>query len=186
MSRKESAILTIILLAILMIFVWMLTGCRTVEKVVERERLIKDSTSVRQVDSLLVVQHDLIQQYETTLQEMRDAGVVFSEIPCPDNPNTVEITPDGGIKASGAIKSANVKESTLQLELARLRSTYDSLLHIQRKDSIQVHTQYKTITKTVSRKAQPSWYLWLIFLVAGMVLEYRFKLIRFIKQKIQP
>lgn len=183
MSRKESAILTIILLAILMVFVWMLTGCRTVEKVVERERLIKDSTSVRQVDSLLVVQHDLIQQYETTLQQLRDAGVVFIDS-CPDMPSTVEITPSGGIKATGAIKSANVKESALQLQLVRLRLTYDSLLHVKQKDSVVVNTDYKIITRTKEKKVYP-WWPWAIVFILGMMGEYKFKIIRFIKQKIR-
>src|SRR5690606_30475903 len=177
MSKRESTILTIILVAILMIFVWMLTGCRTVEKVVERERLVKDSTEVKTVDSLLIVQHDMVQGYETALTELREAGVVFIDS-CPDMPSTVEITPSGGIKASGAIKSANVKESTLQLELVRLRSTYDSLVQVKTKDSVQVKTEYKTVTRNVSRKAYPLW-PWAIAFILGMMAEYKFKIIRF-------
>jgi hypothetical protein len=184
MSRRNSAILTILLLIILMMFVWMLTGCRTVEKVVERERLVKDSTSVKTVDSLLIVQHDMVQGYETALTELREAGVVFIDS-CPDMPSTVEITPSGGIKASGAIKSANVKESTLQLELVRLRSTYDSLVQVKTKDSVQVKTEYKTVTRNVSRKVYP-WWPWAIAFALGMMAEYKFKIIRFIKQKLIP
>jgi hypothetical protein len=184
MSRRNSAILTILLLIILMMFVWMLTGCRTVEKVVERERLVKDSTAIKTVDSLMIVQHDMVQGYETALTELREAGVVFIDS-CPDMPSTVEITPSGGIKASGAIKSANVKESTLQLELVRLRSTYDSLVEIKRSDSVRVKTEYRTITREVRRKAYPLW-PWAIAFALGMMAEYKFKIIRFIKQKLIP
>jgi hypothetical protein len=185
MSRRNSAILTILLLIILMMFVWMLTGCRTVEKVVERERLVKDSTEVKTVDSLLIVQHDMVQEYETRMQELRDAGIVFNEIPCPDVPNTVEITPDGGIKASGSIRSANIKESTLIVELARARHTYDSLLQVKKSDSVIVKTEYSRITKTKTKKVYPWWPLAIVFIL-GMMAEYKFKIIRFIKQKLIP
>src|SRR5690606_17916350 len=114
----------------------------------------------------------------------REAGVVFIDS-CPDTPSTVLIAPDGSIRATGPIRSANVKESTMQAELARMRSTYDSLVEIKRSDSVRVKTEYRTITREVRRKAYPLW-PWAIAFALGMMAEYKFKFIRFIKQKLIP
>lgn len=169
----KRTIIETILVAILYIitglaFVRIVTGCRTVEKTITKTEYRTDSTHVRENDSLRIVNHDLVMSYEEQIRQYRDAGVIFDSTPCPDIPNTIEISTDGTIKASGSIKSANLNSKTDNKKVERLQQTIDSLTRVKNKESVTVKTEYKNVTRDVKKKFP--WFWLVVAFISGAIL----------------
>lgn len=162
------------------------TSCRTVKQV-ERVRTVLDSSVIEQNEGLQQVLKETIEQYEKILETASKTGVIFDTVYRDTGSLKVvnKVTFDNGkIKtAEGRILAVSQDLTDKTSELYDAHSTIDSLaIELERRDA-QLSKQVTTVTKEVKRTVWPCW-LFIVCLAAGLVLEYRFKLIQKIMKKL--
>lgn len=166
--------LSIVLLAALF------ASCRTVKQV-ERVKTVIDSSYIEQNETLQRALNETIENYEKQIEYINKSGVVFDTVYKDTGTsrviNRVEYYESGKLKsAEGRIKSINTDLLEKSTELKDAYRLVDSMgAEIEKKDA-QLSKQVTTITKDVKRKVTP-WWLFALFLVAGLILESRFKLV---------
>lgn len=151
-------------------------GCRTI-KYVEREKVKIDSSVIQQNEGLQQVLKETIEQYEKILETASKTGVVFDTVYRDTGSLKVvnKVTFDNGkIKtAEGRILAVSQDLTDKTSELYDAHSTIDSMaVELERKDA-QLSKQVTTVTKEVKRTVWP-WWLFIVCLVAGLIVEYRF------------
>lgn len=162
------------------------SSCRTI-KYVEKERVKIDSSVIQQNEGLQQVLKETIEQYEKILETASKTGVIFDTVYRDTGSLKVvnKVTFDNGkIKtAEGRILAVSQDLTDKTSELYDAHSTIDSMaIELERRDA-QLSKQVTTVTKEVKRTVWP-WWLFIVCLVAGLILEYRFKLIQKIMKKL--
>lgn len=159
-------------------------SCKTT-KYIDRVKVVTDSTVIQQNEGLKKVLTETIEQYEKDKENWEKTGILFDTIRLSDTVTVNKVVFDNGkIKsAEGRIKAVNVELWEKSTELLDAHSTIDSLsIELERKE-IQLSKKQETVIKEVTRKIYP-WWLFLLACILGMILEYRFRIISFIKSKL--
>lgn len=153
-------------------------GCNTTKEV---NKMSYDSTSLTQKDDSIRLLKSERDRFEELYNELIYSNVIFDTVRTTDTVNhfnTIYITKEGEIKASGNIKSANVSKSIIQSIILAKDKTIDSLKNVKNKVVTEVHEVVKE--KKVKRN------FWLYFFlgaaVASIVWNYKriLSLIKFI------
>lgn len=158
------------------------SGCRGAKETTTSSTEVKtETTKTDERDQKILEQSRIISEQARRIQELSSGAIFFEPetTPCPDGkPATVEITPGGGIKATGRnIKSATVSKSKVQEDYNILKQSYDSLaLEKQKSDSTQ-KTVYVDKEKQVIKKVMPGYmyFFFLLVFLAGMYSGWHLK-----------
>ncbi len=161
-------------------------SCKTT-KFVEKEKIIVDSTAIKQRDAIARVLKEEIERYEKEKEEWNNTGIVFESTPCPDSTKTVtKITFDNGkIKSiEGNVKALNQSLYEKSSELLDAHTTIDSLGIENEKLQTELSKKEISVVKEVERVTFIPWWIWLIAagtLIVGTLFPTAK---RFIKQKL--
>lgn len=167
------------------------SGCRGAKETTTSSTEVKtETTKTDERDQKILEQSRIISEQARRIEELSTGAIFFESenSPCPDSePATVEITPGGGIKATGRnIKSATVSKSKVQDDYNILKQSYDSLaLEKQKSDSTQ-KTVYVDKEKQVIKKVIPGYMYFLLllaFLAGGFLGWHKERIIPFNKPK---
>lgn len=151
-------------------------SCKTT-KYIDRVKVVTDSTVIQQNEGLKKVLAETIERYEKDKENWEKTGIVFDTIRLSDTVTINKVVFDNGkIKsAEGRIKAVNVELWEKSTELLDAHSTIDRLsIELERKE-IQLSKKQETVIKEVTRKSF-IWWPAIIFLIAGIFLQYKFKL----------
>ncbi len=145
-------------------------SCRPTKEIIKTEIRI-DSSAVHKYDSLYHAYKLDSTAYENTISLLNQNNVTFECPPCDSSGNNtiVEFDSMGVIRrVEGRIKSLKTQSNYSQKEAANWKHLYDSLSHVERKDSVTVSTEIEYREKIVKRSFIP-WWLW-ILVIAGFAL----------------
>ncbi len=153
-------------------------------KHVTKTQIVVDSSSAQEYRSMYEVEKQAREHAEQELRELQYAGVQFDTLPCPEKPgeilapvNTVTVAPDGGITASGRIKSASTAKTKTEKSSYDKQTTIDSLVQALQKAEKNVRVQ--TVVKETEIKRRCLWWLWLLIGgVLGALIRHYWKAIR--------
>lgn len=148
-------------------------SCRTVKNI-DTVKVVKDSSAIRAVDSLIEVKRTDSANYNAMIAALSENQIVFRDTG--STVTKIEYYPDGSVKSvQGQVKTLNTKLSKSEQVSAYWKQQYDSLASHQDTAAVQVKTEFKEVTKKVKRTVFP-WYFWLLLLVAaagGFILKKR-------------
>lgn len=165
-------------------------GCKTT-KYIDREVAKIDSTVIEQNEGLQRALKETIENYEREREQWEKTGILFDTVY--RDTGSLKIIPkvvfdNGKIKSvEGRLLAVNQAFFEKSSELLSAHSTIDSMaVELERKD-IALSKKQETVIKEVKRTVWPFW-LFAIFFFAGLICEYRFKIIKsilsFIKSKL--
>lgn len=155
---------TLIFLLALLGFAMVLCLSCTSTKYIDRVQIKTDSSAVHERDSILQVKKEDSVYYKNVIESMSNNDVVFRDT----GSVKIEYRDNGSIKSvEGNVKSLNSKLLNSQTEISIWKTKYDSLAQVKTKDSIQVKTEFKEVTKEKKVSFLP-W--WLILIAAGVLI----------------
>lgn len=169
----------VILFAATIILSILFSSCRTTKSTTDR---IQENTTEKSINYKENWENDqlYIHQLESQIKEYELAGVTFKtqpcpEVkqqdgkPCPDRPaNTVDISPDGSIHASGDIQSISVSKKKIQQLQEQIAASQHQ--KFSKDTSFFYVTRTFDITKTVTiKKGGIPWWVW-VLVGNGMML----------------
>lgn len=167
-------------ITLLLPVIFLLFSCKTVKEVVKTE-VRYDSTAIEQNEALQRTLQETIENYEKERETWEKTGIIFETGPCDSiKPETVTkiIYDNGKLKSiQGRVKSLNVDLGERTTELYDAHRIIDSMgVELEKKE---VELSKKETVKVLNKKITV-WPLWLFALcsLAGMVLEWRFKLLK--------
>jgi hypothetical protein len=159
-------------------FLLLFASCKTI-KYVDRVRTVTDSTVIEQNEGLQRTLAETIERYESQIESINKTGIIFDTV-YRDTGSITRVTffDNGKIKsAEGRIKSISVDLKDRETALLDAHSTIDSLaIEIERKDA-QLSKQVTTVTKEVKRTVYP-WWIFIICLIAGLLIEWKYKILK--------
>lgn len=166
---------------ILIIFsIVVLFSCRTTKEITKTE-IRTDSTAVRKYDSLYRVYRLDSASFQNTLNLMNENFVTFECPACGDSSDNTVIEFDslGFIKrVEGRVKSIKTQSDLNKRESYYWKTMYDSLTHVQRKDSVTVKKEIEIREKIVKKTFIP-WWVYLVLAIAGILwINERFRIFK--------
>lgn len=158
----------------------LLYSCHTSRDVVKTVVKI-DSTAYHKFDSL----HEAYKldsiAYENTISLLNQNNITFECPPCDSTGEPTIITFDSaGVirRIEGRVKSIKTQSDFNQKEAIHWKSLFDSLTHVERKDSVTVKTEIKYQEKVIKKTFIP-WWLWVLLILAGILwLNERFGIVK--------
>lgn len=154
-----------------------LVSCKVVKEVT-KEVTKYDSVAIKENKDLKRKYEELETAYQKDKQQWENTGIVFDTRPCPDSAKTVTkiIFDNGKLKSiEGNVKSLNQSLYEKTGELLYAHSVIDSLtMALERKDNRVSATRTITIKETKTKVKWPIW-LFVLFFLGGIVLEYKFR-----------
>lgn len=155
------------------------SSCNSQKHIVKEKQSV-DSSYVNELSDSIRLLKTNNEKLEQTINQMQYAGVSFDTIFLTGKNdtiiNTVTITKEGEIKASGNISSAYVSKTVLINVLKEKDQLIDSfaLALEKEKKNIKVETQVKTVEKEVKAGSFP--WLWIaIMFLLGIYTGYRLR-----------
>lgn len=157
-----------------------LQSCKTV-KYIDRVKTVVDSSVIEQNLGLQRALQETIETYEKEKEQWNSTGVVF-DTKCDTVYKTRIEFDNGKLKnIEGNVKSLNQSLFEKQSELYDAYRLIDSLSFEAEKKDTRVVKETVTITKNVKTKVMV-WWPWLVVgLIAGLILESRFKILYHLK-----
>lgn len=148
-------ILWLLVLSIALLIIVFASSCTSSKAVT---KTVVDSTSLTEKSDSIRLLKSERDRFEELYNELIYSGVIFDTLKVTDTVNhfnTVYITKDGEIKATGNIKSASVSKSIIQSIIASKDKTIDSLRNLTSKDSVNTHRE--SLVKKVKKSVFPWW-----------------------------
>ena len=151
---------------IVFIFPFFLFSCKTT-KFVEKEKIVVDSTAIKQRDAIARVLKEEIERFEKEKEEWNNTGISFDTTPFESATKTVTkiIFDNGKIKSiEGNVKTLNQSLYEKQAEVYDAHSTIDSMgIEIEK---LQVELSKKQVS--VVKDIETKWYIpiWVWVVVA--------------------
>jgi hypothetical protein len=153
----------LLFLVLVIVLVIGLTSCTSTKEVTKRVELV-DSTVVKSLSDSIRLLKSENQRLTADITELQYSGVRFDTVYIPGDTitNTVTITKEGEIKASGRVSAAYVSKSTLTRIISEYSRVIDSLKAVKQTEQIRTVTkiEYKDKVKKVS--FIPFW-VWILF-----------------------
>ena len=171
---------------IVFIFPFFLFSCKTT-KFVEKEKIVVDSTAIKQRDAIARVLKEEVERFEKEKEQWESTGVIFETTPCPDSTKTVTkiVFDNGKIKSiEGNVKALNQSLYEKSSELLDAHTTIDSLGIENEKMQTELSKKQISVVKEVERVTFIPWWIWLIAggtLIVGTLFPTAK---RFFKQKL--
>lgn len=188
MKKNYSLIGVIVYVFLVWIVVLVLAfGCNT-EKHIVKERVVVDSTAIKEKsDSIWLLKRE-IERMEAQIREMTYTQVLFDTVYIAGDTivNTVIIKDNGEVEAAGRIKSLTISKQLLVNIIKEKDRVIDSLAALKQKEKIVV--QKETVTKKVDKKSKlvgigVGAFLLLLVFVVGVFTGWKTKM-RFFNNKI--
>lgn len=169
MNNYKENMLWGVLLALICLITLVMISCTTSKNISTDQQQYSKEEQLRDSVKMLTIDNERLEAEKRENQYYR-VDFIRDTVNHHDTiTNTIEISKDGGVRATGNILSAYVAKSVLTKVLEQKNRTIDSLRLLTNK----VETKYYTITKTrtIKRSFIPIW-IWLI--IAGLV-AYHFR-----------
>lgn len=167
-------ILAVIVLAIAIFY---FSSCNSQKHIVKEKQSV-DSSFVKELLDSVKILTQTKEHLEKTINEMQYAGVSFDTVYLEGKRdtviNTVIVTKEGEIKASGRISSAYVTKTVLINVLKEKNEIIDSfaLALEKEKKNVKIDTQVKTVEKEVKTGSFP-WMTIAVVLLIGIYAGYK-------------
>lgn len=149
-----------------------LFSCKTT-KFVEKEKIVVDSTAIKERDAVKRVLKEAIEQFEKEKEQWESTGIIFETTPCPDSTKT---QPTKIVFDNGKLKSieGNVRSLTSDLyeksvELYDAHSVIDSLSEETERLQTALSKTETKVVKEIKRVAFIPWWIWVI---AGLAVVF--------------
>ena len=135
--------------AALIILIALLSSCTSSKSVFKQTT---DSTYLKELADSVRVLRSENSRLTAEISEMQYASVRFDTVYVPGDTviNTVTITKEGEVKASGRVSSAYVSKSVLTKIVNEQNRVIDSLKELKEKVNVVTRTEYKDKVKKVS------------------------------------
>lgn len=153
------------------------SSCKTV-KLIEKEKTIVDSSVVIQNEGLQRTLQETIERYEAEKDTWLKTGVLFDTVYRKDTVIVNRVTFDNGrIKSiEGRILAVNTDLHERTAELYDAHSTIDSLSYENEKLQIELSKKVTTVARDVKRSVP--WWAYILCAIAGMLIEWKVKIIQ--------
>lgn len=161
-QNHTGTILAVCCFLMAMLIAYILSGCTSTKLVTKETRLV-DSTAVKELSDSVRVLTSENNRLTALVEEMQYASVRFDTVYMPGDTviNTVTITKEGDIKATGKISSAYVSKSVLTKIVNEQNRVIDSLKSVKQKEIIRTFTKTEFKDKFKKVTVFP-WWFWLI------------------------
>lgn len=139
-----------------------------------------DSTAYHKFDSLHSAYRLDSIAYENTISLLNQNAITFDCPPCDSSDKTVITFDSAGVirRIEGRVKSIKTQSDFNQKEAIHWKQLYDSLTHVERKDSVTVKTNIIYKDKIVKKQFIP-WWIWVLLIIAGLLwLNERFNIVK--------
>lgn len=176
---KVIANLILAIICSILIFFILTCGACTSTKHVKSSSF--DSTWVKSVldsNRVLRSENSLLQQ---DINAMKYIGVYFDTLYLPGDTvvNTVEVTKEGDVKATGRIKSASFSEKYYQKLVWKLQSRLDSLSKSRSEEKTRIVYKDREVQKKV--KVFTQFYWWILMFALGYGVAKRKSFFSFLR-----
>lgn len=167
-----STLLAVCCFLMAMLIAYILSGCTSTKQV------YKETTDSSHLKELEAQNRVLYSENERLLKEVRElqyAEVRFDTVFLKGDTvvNTITITKEGEVKATGKIVSANLTKNVLTKIVKEKDRIIDSLSQLKQKETVKVVTEYKDKYKKVT--VFPWWFLMITGAFAFLWLRKQFK-----------
>lgn len=172
MKTQRIGLIWIALLIIMAFVIMLFARCSSTKDLNKTTEKVNESREKELSDSLHLITSER-DKLESEIKELQYAGVIFKTDTINHRDtitNTIEITKEGAIKATGNIGSAYVSKSFVARIITEKDRLIDSFRNVKQKEKYITRTV--TITKTKYKKTSffPLWLI-LIAFVAGWIVK---------------
>ena len=159
--------------ALIILITLLATGCSSTKQV---QKVSVDSTYIKELEARNQILSSDVSRLTTEVNELQYGFVRFDTVYLPGDTvvNTVTITKEGEIKATGRVSTAYVSKNLMTRIIAEKERIIDSLSTLKQKETVRVVTEYKD--KYVKRSFLNFWWLLLIGAAGGYYLSKKIKL----------
>lgn len=177
MKNVKLHLIWFLLILIMAMFVILFTSC-SVTKKSQTDTNVKETTREQILTDSLHLMKSENDRLTSEISQLQYAGVVFNTDTVNHHDtitNTVEITKEGAIKATGNIGSAYVSKSFYSKLIAEKDKRYDSLLK-KKQEVLYITKTIDTHTTTnVKRSLLNFWWLLIVGAVFGIFIHHKTK-----------
>lgn len=182
--KKEVNIFDCIVLLVVLLMI-LLAACNSTKQVSKQTTTV-DSSHVKELSDSIRLLKTENEKLIADIREMQYGSVIFDTVYMPGDTivNTVTITKEGEIKASGRVSAAYVSKSVLTKIVNEKQRVIDSLSQVKQRETVKLVTRTEYKDKFVKRSFMAGWWLWILFFLAGVYVGWRWRKFIHIVDKI--
>lgn len=182
-NKDEISIWDCAVLFMLLLFL-LLSGCNSTKQVTKQTKTV-DSSHIKELSDSIRLLKTENEKLTADIRELQYAQVLFDTIYMPGDTvvNTITITKDGEIKATGRITAGYVTKNVLTKIVAEKNRVIDSLASLKQKETVKLVTRTEYKDKYVKTNFLSQWWLFPAGMIFMAAIIYRRKILSLLNSK---